>query len=95
MVRGRAGSDLYEVTKWDKAEEELYNERARELFGEFQRKYDLVRWGIWYERVKEYSDFEKLKETIKPCHEFLPIPDKQVIYSDYALDNDAYKKYGL
>ena len=95
MVRGRAGLSDYTVSKWSKAVEELRNERARELFGEFQRKYDLVRWGIWYERVMEYSDFDKLKETVKPCHEFLPIPDKQVIYSGYALDNKAYKEFGL
>jgi hypothetical protein len=95
MVRGRAGLPAYTVTKWPKAKEELIVERARELFGEFQRKFDLVRWGIWYERVQEYSDFDKLKQTMKPCHEFLPIPDKQVIYSGYALDNNAYKEYGL
>jgi hypothetical protein len=95
MVRGRAGLPAYTVTKWPKAKEELIMERARELFGEFQRKFDLVRWGIWYERVQEYSDFDKLKQTMKPCHEFLPIPDKQVIYSGYALDNNAYKEYGL
>lgn len=95
VVRSRAGLPPYAVSKWPKAEEELRNERARELFGEFQRKYDLVRWGIWYERVQEYSDFDKLKQTVKPCHEYLPIPDKQVIYSGGALDNDAYKKWGM
>ena len=95
MVRSRAGLPAYTVSKWLKAEEELRNERARELFGEFQRKFDLVRWGIWYERVMEYSDFDKLKQTVKPCHEYLPIPDKQVIYSGGALDNNAYKEYGL
>ena len=95
MVKTRAGLPEYRFSKWIKAEEELRDERARELFGEFQRKYDLVRWGIWYERVMAYSDFEKLKQTVKPCHEFLPIPDKQVIYSGYSLDNNAYKEYGL
>jgi len=95
MVKTRAGLPEYSFMKWSKAEEELRDERARELFGEFQRKYDLVRWGIWYERIMAYSDFEKLKQTVKPCHEFLPIPDKQVIYSGYSLDNNAYKEYGL
>lgn len=96
MVRSRAGITVpYEVMDWAEAQEELYEERARELFGEFQRKYDLVRWGIWYDRVIAHSDFTELKETVKPCHEFLPIPDMQVVYSDYALDNEAYKEYGL
>lgn len=95
QVRTRAGLENYVFVKWSKAEEALKEERARELFGEFQRKLDLVRWGIWYERVSEYTDWEALRITMKPCHEYLPISDKQVIYSGGALDNNAYNKYGL
>jgi len=95
MVKTRAGLPEYKFSKWESALSEIQDERARELFGEFQRKFDLVRWGIWYERVLEYTDWEILRTTLKPCHEYLPIPEKQVIYSGGALDNKEYNKYGL
>lgn len=94
-TRTRAGLPNYNFKSWTKAFTEVQDERARELFGEHQRKFDLVRWGIWYERTKELNDYEELRQNIKPCHEYLPIPDTQVIYSGYALDNKEYNKYGL
>lgn len=75
--------------------DEIRNERARELVGEFQRKFDLVRWGIWYQSVVDYSDYQLLLNNIRPCHEYYPIPDTEVVYSGYNLDNKAYAAYGL
>ena len=74
---------------------EIQNERGRELLGEIQRKFDMVRWGIWYERTAALSDNAKGKTSIQPCHEYYPIPDTEVIYSGGALDNNEYKKYGF
>lgn len=71
--------------------EEIRLERARELLGEFQRKWDLVRWGIWYERTIQHNEGTYLKEFIKPCHRYLPIPQDQVTYSHGALDNKEYQ----
>ena len=70
--------------------EEIRMERARELVGEFHRKFDLVRWGIWYERTVAYNEGSYLKEYIRPCHRYWPIPADQVAYSGNALDNDEY-----
>ena len=70
--------------------EEIRRERAKELFGEFTRKYDLVRWGIWYERTKAYNDSKYLQNNIRPCHRYWPIPADQVTYSGGALDNSEY-----
>lgn len=70
--------------------EEIVEENARELFGEFQRRFELVRWGIWYERTLEYSDSPILKGNIRPYKQYLPIPADQITYSGGALDNDAY-----
>lgn len=70
--------------------EEIRCERARELFGEFQRKYDLVRWGIWYERTRTYSENTYLQSYIRPCHRYWPIPAEQVNYSGNNLSNDEY-----
>ena len=94
-VKTRAGLPAYSFRSWEKALTEIQDERARELFGEFQRKFDLVRWGIWYSRVSEINDYQLLRTNIRPCHEYLPIPDKQVTYSGYMLDNKEYNKYGM
>lgn len=94
VTRVRAGLDPISFAGVHNNEEalmeEIRRERARELFGEFQRKYDLVRWGIWYERTTAYNENEFLKDYIRPCHEYWPIPADQVSYSGNALDNDAY-----
>lgn len=78
---------------------EIQKEHARELIGEFQRKHELVRWGIWYTSVLDYNqntaNGKVLFENIAPCHEYYPIPDKQCSYSGGALDNKEYNKYGL
>lgn len=70
-------------------------ERARELGGEFQRKFDLVRWGIWYQETKTFNPNTKLIDRIKPCHRYYPIPDTECALSGYVLTNDEYVKEGM
>ena len=110
-VKDRANIPLVNPADFSSPEElfeEIQNEYARELFGEFQRKHDLVRWGIWYESVMEYNvrpsynnnydggeDNTVMAAYIKPCHEYYPIPDEQITYSGGALDNNEYNRYGL
>ena len=95
-VKSRAGLSHYGPFRTtEKLRDEIRKERARELFGEFQRKYDLVRWGIWYKFTMQYNTYTEVQQNIRPCHEYYPIPDEQVVASGYKLDNDAYKKYGL
>lgn len=72
--------------------EEIRIERAKELVGEFQRKFDLVRWGIWYERTSMYNEGQYLKGFIRPCHRYWPIPSDQVAYSGNVLDNKEYSE---
>ena len=99
MVRSRAGLPDYVVGNWAKATQEVRDERARELFGEFQRKFDLVRWNIWYDAVREYwqseMDAREIPTHLKRCHRYLPIPIEQVVNSGYALDNKEYNAYGM
>lgn len=96
IVRSRAGIGTLSpdsvMNSPEALMEEIRMECARELFGEFQRKFDLVRWGIWYERAYRYNEGKYIKEYILPCHEYWPIPAEQVTYSENALDNNAYKE---
>lgn len=94
MVRQRAGLSDYMFRNWELLREEIQKERARELLGEYQRKYDLVRWGIWYQATYDYTDYASVKNNMLPCHEYYPIPDIEVVKSGYKLDNKAYELYG-
>jgi hypothetical protein len=73
--------------------EEVKAERARELMGEYGRKWDLVRWGTWYQSILNTvaNEFVDIKENIRPYHEYYPIPDNEILRSDGKLHNDAYK----
>lgn len=95
MTRTRANLEPYTLRTQARLRSEIRNERARELYGEFQRKFDLVRWGIWYDAVRDYSNYDTLVDRIQPCHEYYPIPDLQVVYSKYNLDNKEYARYGM
>ena len=70
----------------------IQEECAKELFGEFQRKFDLVRWGIWYERCKANTEATYLNGYVRPYHEYYPIPAPQVALSHGALKNEAYEQ---
>jgi len=94
-VRRRAELSDYTFKNWDLLREEIQKERGRELLGEYQRKYDLVRWGIWYQQTYDYTDYGSLKDNMLPCHKYYPIPDVEINKSGGALDNDDYDKYGL
>lgn len=94
-VRRRAQLPDYVYRTHERLTDEIRCERGRELFGEFQRKFDLVRWGVWYETVVQYNDNPNLQNNIKPCHRYYPIPDTEVVYSKYNLDNKEYEQYGL
>ena len=59
------------------------------------RKFDLVRWVIWYEQTQKHIKGGKDK-LVKPYHRYYPIPDKQCALAGYdVLDNPEYKNAGL
>jgi len=96
LVRTRAGVE--EISSFSGYEDlmlQIRNERARELAGELHRKFDLVRWGIWYNQTYSNTNNSKLKANMRPCHEYYPIPDVQCSYSGYILDNPTYKEYDM
>ena len=99
----RAGLDQVDLRTEEEFMEELQKESARELFGEFHRRHSLVRWGIWHDQIVNHA--RSTSETAKcdivnyvsgyPCREYYPIPDQQIVLSNYNLDNKEYSKYGL
>ncbi len=82
MVRSRAGlSDLSLADVGGNADllmEEIRRECAKELLGEYNRKFDLVRWGIWYERTRQYNTGSLISQNVRPCNRYWPIPADQV-----------------
>lgn len=95
MTRTRAKIGDYKYRNDESLLEEIQDERGRELLGEFQRKYDLVRWGIYYERVSDYNNNPSLIRNLRRCHQYYPIPDTEVAKSEGVLDNKAYAAEGL
>ena len=99
-VRTRAGLDALTADAHGDDENKMLDlileESGRELFGEFTRRHDLVRLGLWHERVELYGGSELKANIAKyPCREYYPIPDKQCVLSGGALTNDEYNKQGL
>lgn len=88
-VRTRAGIDPF--ADQTALMSEIMDERARELSGEFHRKFDLVRWGNWYELTLKYNEEARVKANISPCMRFYPIPDTECALSGGALSNPEYE----
>ena len=93
-TRARAGVDGYDVSEYpdqNSIMKLVRDERARELGGELHRRYDLVRWGIWYSEIKKYQNSGvTILSDIQPHHEYYPIPDTQCALSGYVLNNPEY-----
>ncbi|WP_205502312.1 RagB/SusD family nutrient uptake outer membrane protein [Rufibacter psychrotolerans] len=87
--------------EWNKenARKALRFERRLELAMESQRFFDLVRWGIAAQVMNEYLDTEKTRrEYLKEGsftagkHEYLPIPQNQIFFSENRyVQNPGYE----
>lgn len=78
-IRRRAArpgfEDAMEITVEDVTLDFILDERGREMIGEVNRWYDLVRTGTFFERVKGHNP----KATgVQPHHALRPIPQAQI-----------------
>ena len=96
LVRRRAGAAEYLGSfTADRLRQLIMDEYGIELFGEYCRKHDLVRWDVWLDVVSENTNATRLNQNKKPCHRYYPIPSEQITYSRGALNNKEYEEYGL
>lgn len=93
-VRERAGIDKVENLSYAEFQQEVRDERARELCFESLRKYDLIRWGIYYDAAHNklteatndkrwttsgyYKAAKEYAANTEERHQFLPIPMKEL-----------------
>lgn len=91
QVRTRAGlAPLGGLTK-EQFREAVRHERSVELVGEFQRRWDLVRWGIWLSTMKSLPDFDlptASRDNITDRFLLLPVPDVEIAKNPNLLPNN-------
>lgn len=89
QVRARAGLDDLPVMSKEEFRNHMYLERAWELCFEGDRKFDLVRWGVYADRAKEWNP--QVADNIqKGKHEFWPIPQTQRDINDNLTQNNNW-----
>ncbi len=89
-VRERAGlSDLQGLNQ-DSFRTALRKERATELGFEGHRKYDLIRWGVFVETIRNADDvhLEDPGNNIQAHHVLAPIPAREVEISEGSIQQN-------
>jgi hypothetical protein len=66
----------------------ILDESARELFGEFNRWFDLKRTGKLIERTKKMNFWTKNKGTLDEHHLLRPIPQSEIDRSQPPISNN-------
>ena len=69
--------------------EAIYDERKWELAAEAHRRYDLIRWGIYIDVVRN-AEFKTYTpgENIRDFHVLLPIPLNEILLNPNLLESD-------
>jgi len=67
----------------------ILDESARELFGEFNRWFDLKRTGKLIERTKKYNFWTKAKGSLSDNHLIRPIPQTEIDRSSPPISQNS------
>ncbi|HWV75607.1 MAG TPA: RagB/SusD family nutrient uptake outer membrane protein [Pseudosphingobacterium sp.] len=90
-VRKRAQLNELANQSQEGLREEIMKERGIEFAGEFQRRWDLVRWGKLVEAVKSVADDNPIgAANIKPFHNYYPISAEEIIKNPNLTQNTGY-----
>ena len=96
-------ADLPAGQTYESFRQAIMDERSYELAFEGHRRQDLVRWGIYYEKVQEtyheYMDWHEMgpdyfigaEYTFKNKNELLPIPQREMDLCPQYKQNDGWK----
>ena len=107
-VRSRAGlTDPLSGLSYEDFQQEVRDERGRELCFESLRKYDLVRWGIYVEAIhdklgaavndsrwatgNQYQGAKDYVTRTQAKHQFMPIPTKELDVNGELQQNDYWR----
>lgn len=90
-IRIRVGLDGLGGMSQTGVRQYIMDERARELVGEFQRRWDLARWGTLVDAVKAGAgDNAEGARNIQPYHQYFPIPHDEIVKNPNLTQNEGY-----
>ena len=89
QVRNRAGLDNLTAMSQDQFREKLYLEYAWELCYEGERRFQLMRWGNYDDRVKAWNT-QAGPNVVKGKHELWPIPQSEIDINNKLVQNPMY-----
>lgn len=89
IVRGRAGLSPLPIKSKDEFREHLILERAWEFCFEGDRKFDLLRWGIYCTRTPEWNPQVKGNMQVGK-HEYWPIPRAERDINENLTQNPGW-----
>jgi hypothetical protein len=91
QVRERAGLPPVSGLTQEQFRDTVRHERAVELVGEGQRKWDLIRWGIWLSTMKSLPEIDMPPAghaNISARFKLFPVPDVEIAKNPNLLPNN-------
>jgi len=91
VIRRRANvSDLNGLSQ-DQFRQAIMDERKWELGFEFQRRWDLDRWGKLVEAVKSNAATNPAgAANVRPFHQLIPVPSREISLNPALTQNPGY-----
>lgn len=90
IIRRRAGLEPLGGLSQGEFRQAVRTERSHELGFEFNRRWDLNRWGLLVEAVKRTASNPTGAANIKPFHVLCPIPSREIALNPALTQNSGY-----